>query len=85
MTDSTALQRQTFYACPHCQSKIDMIVQGMKVVDIKPIEYPKVFESPAKCAHFSGFLNAISKDMTMPDECLVCPKVLQCSIRQRQK
>lgn len=84
VTDRNGLVRQSFYACPHCQSKIDLIIEGTKVVEIKPIEYPKVFDSPAKCAHYSGFLDALSRDMTLPEECLVCPKVLQCSIR-RQK
>jgi len=85
LTDHTTLPRQSFYACPHCQSKIDIVVDGLKVVNIKPLDYPKVFESPAKCAHISGFLSAMSMDLTLPDECLACPKVLQCSIRHAQK
>jgi len=83
LTDSSTLPRQSFYACPHCQSKIDIITQDLKVVDIKPIEYPKVFDSPAKCSHFSGLLNSVSRDRPLPDECLVCPKVLQCSVRRQ--
>jgi len=85
LTDSSTVPRQTHYACPHCQSKIDMVVQGLRVVDIKPIDYPKVFESPAKCAHYSGLLNSLSRDMQMPDECLICLKVLQCGIRQGRR
>ncbi|MEM3578031.1 MAG: hypothetical protein QXX51_06210 [Candidatus Bathyarchaeia archaeon] len=84
LTDSSAIPRQTYYACPHCMSKLDIIVENAKIIGVKPTEYPKVFESPAKCAHYLGFLNTISKDMPIPDECLVCPKVLQCSIRRRQ-
>jgi DNA-directed RNA polymerase subunit RPC12/RpoP len=84
LTDNTILPRQSHYACPHCQSRIDLIIENLKVVDIKPMDYPKVFESPAKCARFSSLLNSISKDDAMPDECLLCPKVLQCSIRQNR-
>jgi len=65
-------------------SKIDLIVENQKIVGIKPLEYPKVFDSPAKCAHYSGLLNAIGKDFTLPDECLICPKVLQCGIARKQ-
>jgi len=83
LTDSSTIPRQTYYACPHCMSKIDIIVENMKLVGIKPTEYPKVFDTPAKCAHYFGFLNAIPKDGPLPDECLVCPKVLQCSIKRR--
>jgi len=66
-------------------SKIDITVENLKVVDIKPIEYGKVFDSPAKCAHYSSFLNAMSKDMAIPDDCLVCPQILQCGIKKRQQ
>jgi hypothetical protein len=55
----------------------------MKVVGVKATEYPKVFDSPAKCVHFSGFLHALPENAPMPDECLICPKVLQCGIRKK--
>ena len=84
LTDTTIVPRETYYACPHCMSKLDIIVENLKIIDVKPTEYPKVFESPAKCAHFSGFLDSIPSNMPIPDECLVCPKVLQCSIRKNR-
>ncbi|MEM1539602.1 MAG: hypothetical protein QXK33_04235 [Candidatus Bathyarchaeia archaeon] len=83
ITDTSTIPRQTYYACPHCMSKIDIVTDNMKVVEVKPVEYPKVFSSPAKCAHYFGFLNTLPKDVPPPDECLVCPKVLQCNIRKR--
>ena len=82
VTDSSTLPRRTYYACPHCMSKIEVLTENLKIVGIKPIEYAKVFDSPAKCAHYSGFLSALSKDMAIPDECLVCPKILQCGIKK---
>jgi DNA-directed RNA polymerase subunit RPC12/RpoP len=83
LTDSSTIPRQTYYACPYCMSKIDIIVEKMKIVGVKPTEYPKVLDSPAKCAHYFGFLNAIPRNAPIPDECLICPKVLQCSVRKR--
>jgi len=83
LTDQSTMPRQSYYACPFCQSKIDLSVEGMKVVSVKTAEYPKVLDSPAKCAHFSSLLNAIPIDGAIPDECLICPKVLQCSIRRK--
>jgi len=85
LTDSSTTPRQTYYACPYCASKIDIIVDDrkMRIVGVKPTEYLKVFDSPAKCVHYFGFLNAIPKDAQIPDECLVCPKILQCSLRRR--
>lgn len=82
LTDPSTTPRRTFYACPHCMSKIEMEVENLKVVNVKATEYGGVFETPAKCAHYSGFVSAISKDIPVPDDCLVCPKILQCSIKK---
>ena len=83
LTDASTIPRQTYYACPYCMSKIDIIVEKMKIIGVKSTEYPTVFETPAKCAHYFGFLNALPRDAPIPDECLVCPKVLQCNIKRR--
>lgn len=84
LTDSSTIPRQTYYACPYCMSKIDVIVEDVKIVGVKPTEYPKVFDSPAKCVHYFGFLNTLlPKDAAIPDECLVCPKILQCSVKRQ--
>jgi hypothetical protein len=83
LTDSSTIPRQSYFACPHCMSKLDIVTENMKVVGVKPTEYPIVFDSPAKCAHFSGFLNAPPPDAPLPDECLICPKVLQCNMRKK--
>jgi hypothetical protein len=65
-------------------SKIDIITENFKIVEIKALEYPKVFESPAKCARYTSFLNAMTDNHTLPDECLMCPKVLQCGITKQK-
>ncbi len=83
LTDETTIPRQSFYACPHCMSKLDITTEGLKIKDIKTAEYPRVFESPAKCAHFSGLMNNLPEDAAIADDCLVCPKVLQCNLRQK--
>jgi DNA-directed RNA polymerase subunit RPC12/RpoP len=83
ITDTSTIVRETFYACPHCMSKIEVVVEGNRIVEVRPVDYPKVFESPAKCAHHFGFLSTIPREGPLPDECLVCPKVLQCTIRKR--
>ena len=83
LTDNSTIPRQSYYACPYCMSKLDIVTEGLKVVDVRATEYPTVFDSPAKCAHFSGLLNTLPSDAPLPDECLVCPKVLQCNIRKK--
>jgi hypothetical protein len=83
LTDASVIPRQSHYACPHCMSKLEIAIDGMKIVGVKATEYPKVFDSPAKCARFSGLLNGPSVGGPLADECLICPKVLQCDARKR--
>jgi hypothetical protein len=80
ITDDSVIPRQTHYACPFCMSKLDLAAENSKVISVRATEYPMVFDSPAKCAHFSGLLNTPSGST---DECLICPKVLQCNNRKK--
>ncbi len=83
LTEGFGIPRESYYACPFCMSKIDIQTDGLKVVGISAANIPaKVFDSPAKCAHFSGILGA---NAPLPDDCLICPKVLQCSTIKPQK
>jgi hypothetical protein len=82
LTDTSSVPRQSFYACPHCMSKLDISTENLRITSVKATEYAKVFDSPAKCAHFSGFLHAFPDDAPLPEECLICPKVLQCNLRK---
>ena len=85
LTDSSKVPRETYYACPYCMSKIDIVVdeKTMRIVDVKPADYPKIFSSPAKCVYYFGFLSTLPKTSPIPDECLACPKILQCMATRR--
>jgi len=83
ITDNTVIPRTTHYACPFCMSKLEIVTEKSKVINVKPTEYPMVFDSPAKCAHFGGLLNVPPESLLTQDECLVCPKVLQCNVRKK--
>ena len=83
ITDTSVIPRATHYACPFCMSKLNIVTEKTKVVGVNAAEYPTVFDSPAKCAHFSGLLHAPGESLLTQDECLICPKVLQCDIRKK--
>jgi len=83
ITDASVIPRQTHFACPYCMSRLTLITEKNKIIEVKPAEYPTVFDSPAKCAHFSGLMHAPGESVLTQDECLICPKVLQCSLRKK--
>ncbi|MCW4028605.1 MAG: hypothetical protein NWE92_03030 [Candidatus Bathyarchaeota archaeon] len=83
ITDTSVFPRQTHYACPYCMSKLNIVTEKNKITQIRPVDYPTVLDSPAKCAHYSGLLNQPAESRFQQEECLVCPKVLQCNLRQK--
>ena len=82
LIDPSSLPRRTFYACPHCMSKLNIIVSGQKVVDVRRLESGQVLGSPAKCAYYSGSIGLPSDDEVILEECLLCPKIMQCGIHK---
>jgi hypothetical protein len=81
--DASMIPRETHYTCPHCMSKLDIVTKDTRVIGVNAIESPKVFEPPAQCDYLSGLLNGPRESMFMQEECLMCPKVLQCNIRSK--
>jgi len=85
LTDTTKLIRETYYACPHCRSKVEVIVDDPS--NPKLVQGDVLFntsqKAPTQCKHSFGHLGEIPDDADIPDECAVCPKVMQCAIRRR--
>ena len=82
LIDPSTFPRRTFYTCPHCMSKLHIVVSGQKVVDVRRLEYGQVLGSPAKCAYYSGSMTAQADEEVVLEECLLCPKILQCGIHK---
>jgi uncharacterized protein YbaR (Trm112 family) len=83
ITDTSVVPRKMHYACPYCMSQLEIVTEKSKIIQLNATQYPKVFDSPAKCAHFNGLLNAPPGSMLTQEECLVCPKVMQCEMRKK--
>jgi DNA-directed RNA polymerase subunit RPC12/RpoP len=72
LTIRTKDSSKTYFACPHCFSKID---------------FPNRIEKPSKdslkndvtsCDYFVGYLKTRPKDSPIPDKCLTCNQILKC-------
>lgn len=85
LTDLSCKPRgETYYACPFCFSRLetDAILGdsehskgkvGEKVSGKQKVTVPE-------CPHEFGYLRSRSKGSGIPDECLTCPKILQCMV-----
>jgi len=38
--------------------------------------------APPHCQHYFGFLKGVGKEAPLPDECLTCPKIMQCFVKK---
>lgn len=68
LTDLSKTPRETYYACPHCFSKLEIAVKEEK--------------QPLECPYYFGFLKTLQKKIPIPDECLTCPKLIRCKKRK---
>jgi len=82
LTDSTQLVRETYYACPHCRSKVELLLEDPTNPKLVQAETPIVTsqKAPTQCKHSFGYLGTMPNGADIPDECAVCPKVMQCFV-----
>lgn len=84
---------ETYYACPYCFSKTDesehnlshelklMKNEDETQTNSKPKNQATEKEdTTVTCPHQVGYLKKRSKDQSVPDSCLTCPKILQCMV-----
>lgn len=88
LINETDSQHETYYACPHCHSKVDLVLQDAKdigtakavaSVDVKAFISKE--ERPENCPHYIGYLKTLPENASLPERCLACPKVMLCFVR----
>jgi DNA-directed RNA polymerase subunit RPC12/RpoP len=79
---------ESYYACPHCHSKVDLVLKdrrdlrSVQVVAAADLEtHVALGKRPEGCAHYIGYLQKLSENTTLPDECLTCPRAMLCIVR----
>jgi DNA-directed RNA polymerase subunit RPC12/RpoP len=82
LTDSSQILRETYYACPHCHSKLDITLEDSHAIRVEKCDGEKSASTPVTCAHSFGHLKTLQDNTQIPDDCLICPKILQCSLRK---
>ena len=96
ITNKSVNPPQTYLGCPYCLSRIDVEVSEAEKIEekieqtSKLIEIKKIIEKNAKkekekakeikCPYHFGYLKEKGKDSPIPEECLVCPKMLECML-----
>jgi len=90
LTNLSTTPKEQYYACPHCLIKLDIIStqpqkekEEEKREEETPVEPPEKEEKgPSRCAGHFGYLATRPKNAPIPQECLTCPKVLDCVMKR---
>jgi hypothetical protein len=82
---------EAYPACPYCMSRIDIERDGRELTKdtMTPLRIRTMLEKEqekmekkgtekTKCSHDFGYLKKRPKGTPIPDECLICPKMIQC-------
>ena len=60
-------------------SKPETSIEPMEISEKPKAASPEPLQArPPKCSHFFGYLRKIPRSTQMPDECLSCPKMVEC-------
>jgi len=82
---------ELYFACPVCLTKIDELTSKIQETQtLKPQlkESPqkqsaaKKGEKPSSCGFHLGYLSERGQKEQIPDDCLVCPKIVDCMLKR---
>jgi phage FluMu protein Com len=77
---------EKYYACPRCLTEVREVAEnkkegtGISMSTGKPEKRVRKLDIVV-CKHFLGYLKKRKKSEPIPDECLVCDKMIECLLR----
>ncbi|MEM1565854.1 MAG: hypothetical protein QXG11_03240 [Candidatus Bathyarchaeia archaeon] len=83
-----------YEACPYCLTEItveapikrkETVEEDVKLEPETALEKKTVFQQPptevSNCKHYFGYLSERSSRDGLPEECMVCPSIVQCMLK----
>jgi len=82
---------EQYYACPHCLIKLDVYAENAqpqeegekkKEIEKPPVKPPETeAKGSSACSRHFGYLATRPKDAPIPQECLICSKIVNCMLK----
>jgi uncharacterized Zn finger protein (UPF0148 family) len=92
---------EPYFACPYCLTKVKPIEEPKKtqvkaeenslekeqpnVIQVKTKEKMKENDKPVGCHYHPGYLSERSSKEQIPEECVVCTKIVECMLRKMRE
>ncbi len=77
LVDHTRIPRDTYYACPHCKSRIDVVFER-KSLRFTNHSGNGTEEDSSDCPYYFGYLKLFSRGARIPEKCLTCKRLTEC-------
>jgi len=77
---------RTYFACPRCLSQVKAVEAGKsekreESTSLKePSRASEKLEANVSCQHFLGYLKRRPKNTAVPEDCLMCEKMIECMV-----
>ena len=81
LVDHTKVPRETYYACPHCKSRID-VVFDKESLKFRNKSASIRREKHSSCPHYFGYLKLFTRGAQIPEECLTCKRLTECMAKE---
>lgn len=75
--DFSKVVRETYYACPHCKSRVDIVVTSEDAFKFSP-KGKDIPPSTSVCPYYFGYLSLFCKESPIPEECMTCTRITKC-------
>lgn len=83
LVDDSGMIRETYYACPHCKSRVDLKVNS------KALQFSRkgkdVSPSASNCPYYFGYLSLFCNGGVVPETCLTCSKITRCMTENKKE
>ena len=70
--------KKTYYGCSNCFLEVNKISSQFQKKETEINSIKREEKASTSCLHYYGYLTSHLKDTNIPQECLVCPKLLEC-------
>jgi hypothetical protein len=82
---------EPYFACPICLTKIDELTPKKQEPVAPHVEPQRITvnqstgkggEKPGSCSYHLGYLAERAQKEQIPDDCLVCPRIVDCMLKR---
>ena len=77
--DLSVKSKKKYYGCSKCFFEVKKISSQFQKRELKTNPIKREEETPSSCLNYYGYLSSPLKDINISQECLVCPKLGECT------